>query len=314
MKKTSENPNLSLRITFLGTAASIPTSKRALSAVALKREGELFLFDCGEGTQREMIKAKIGFNRKTRIFITHMHGDHILGLPGILQTMSLLGRDKPLQIYGPQGIAEFIDAIKRTVRFSLRFPVEVYEVEEGLLCREEGYEIHSAWAEHSVPSLAYALLEKPRPGRFNPERAASLGVPKGPLWSRLQRGLDVKLPNGRIVKPGDVLGPQRPGRKIVYVGDTRPSENIANFAFGADVLIHEATFAEDLAERAEEDMHSTPSGAALIAKKANVKLLILTHISARYGDPRVLLEEARKNFPNVMVAEDFMSIDVPLKD
>jgi len=305
---------LSLRITFLGTAASIPTKTRALSAVALKREGELFLFDCGEGAQRQMIIAKIGFNRKTRIFITHMHGDHILGLPGLLQTMSLLGRDKPLQIYGPQGIVKFIDAIKRTVRFALKFPVEVYEIEDGLIYQEKEYEIRSAWAEHSIPSLAYALIEKSRPGRFNPERAISLGVPKGPLWSRLQRGKDVKLPDGRIVKPDDVLGPPRRGRKIVYVGDTRPSSVIADFAFGADVLIHEATFADDLAERAEEDMHSTPSGAALVAKKAKVELLVLTHISARYGDPKVLLEEAKKVFPNVLVAEDFMSIDVPLKE
>ena len=305
---------MSLRITFLGTAASIPTPTRALSAVALKREGELFLFDCGEGAQRQMITAKIGFNRKTRIFITHMHGDHILGLPGLLQTMSLLGRDKPLQIYGPQGIAEFIDAIRRTVRFSLKFPVEVYEIEDGLVCQEREYEIHSAWAEHSVPSLAYALIEKPRPGRFNPERAISLGVPRGPLWSRLQRGEDVKLPDGRIVKPRDVLGPPRMGRKIVYVGDTKPSGVIADFAFGANVLIHEATFADDLAERAEEDLHSTPSGAALVAKKAEVKLLILTHTSARYGDTKVLLEEAKKIFPNVLVAEDFMKIDVPLEE
>ena len=305
---------MSLRITFLGTAASIPTKTRALSAVVLKREGELFLFDCGEGVQRQMITAKIGFNRKTRIFITHMHGDHILGLPGLLQTMSLLGRDKPLQIYGPQGIAEFIDAIKRTVKFALKFPVEVYEIEDGLIVEEKEYEIRSAWAEHSVPSLAYALIEKPRPGRFNPERAISLGVPKGPLWSRLQRGENVQLPDGRTIKPSDVLGPPRRGRKIVYVGDTRPSNAIADFAFGADVLIHEATFADDLAERAEEDMHSTPSGAALIAKKAKVELLVLTHISARYGDPKVLLEEAKKNFPNVLVAEDYMSIDVPLKE
>jgi len=304
---------LSLRITFLGTSASIPTKTRALSSVALKREGEIFLFDCGEGVQRQMITAKIGFNRKTRIFITHMHGDHVLGLPGLLQTMSLLGRDKPLQIYGPQGIAEFIDAIKRTVKFALKFPVEVYEVEEGLIVEEKEYEIHSAWAEHSVPSLAYALIEKPRPGRFNPERAISLGVPKGPLWSRLQRGEEIRLPDGRTIKPSDVLGPPRRGRKIVYVGDTRPSDAIADFAFGADVLIHEATFADDLAERAEDDMHSTPSGAALVAKKAKVELLVLTHISARYGDPKVLLEEAKKHFPNVIVAEDYMSIDVPLK-
>jgi len=305
---------LSLRITFLGTAASIPTPKRALPSVTIKREGELFLLDCGEGTQRQMIKARIGFNRETKILITHMHGDHVLGLPGILQTMSLLGREKPLSIYGPEGIAGFIEAMKRTVRFRLRFPVEVYEVGDGLLCSEEEYEVHSTWAEHSVPSLAYALIEKPRPGRFNPERAAALGVPRGPLWSKLQRGSEVRLPDGRVIRPGDVLGPRRPGRKIVYVGDSRPSENIVKFASEADVLIHEATFADDLSERAEEEMHSTPTGAALVARKANVKLLVLTHISARYDDPRVLLEEARRTFPNVLIAEDLMTIDVPFRD
>ena len=304
---------MSLRITFLGTAASIPTENRALSAVAIKREGELFLFDCGEGTQRQMMTAKIGFNRKTKIFITHMHGDHILGIPGLLQTMSLLGRDKPLQIYGPEGIAEFVDAIRRTVRFTLRFPVEIYEIDEGLICKERDYEIHARWVEHSVPSLAYALIEKQRPGRFNPEKALTLGVPKGPLWSRLQRGEDVKLPDGRIVKPSDVLGPPRRGRKIVYVGDTRPSNSIIEFASEADVLIHEATFADDLAERAEEEMHSTPSGAALIAREAKVKLLVLTHISARYRETDALLEQARRIFPNVMIAEDLMNIDVPLE-
>jgi len=305
----------SLRIIFLGTAASIPTSTRALSAVAVQRKGELFLFDCGEGAQRQMIQAKVGFNRKTKIFLTHMHGDHILGLPGLLQTMSLLGRDKSLQIYGPVGIEAFIEAMIRTVRFSLKFQVETYEVEkEGLVCQEKEYQVHAAWAEHSVPSLAYALTENPRPGRFHPDRAVSYGVPKGPLWSRLQQGNDVRLPDGRIVKSEEILGPPRPGRKIVYVGDTKPSVNIAEFARGADVLIHEATFGEDLAERAEEDLHSTPSGAAKVAKKAGVKLLVLTHISARYGDTDMLLEEAKKIFPRVLVAEDFMRIDVPLRE
>jgi len=305
----------SLRIIFLGTAASIPTSTRALSAVAVQRKGELFLFDCGEGAQRQMIQAKVGFNRKTKIFLTHMHGDHILGLPGLLQTMSLLGRDKSLQIYGPVGIEAFIEAMIRTVRFSLKFQVETYEVEkEGLVCQEKEYQVHAAWAEHSVPSLAYALIENPRPGRFHPDRAVSYGVPKGPLWSRLQQGNDVRLPDGRIVKSEEILGPPRPGRKIVYVGDTKPSVNIAEFARGADVLIHEATFGEDLAERAEEDLHSTPSGAAKVAKKAGVKLLVLTHISARYGDTDMLLEEAKKIFPRVLVAEDFMRIDVPLRE
>jgi ribonuclease Z len=306
---------MSLQITFLGTAASIPTSTRALSSIAVRRQGEMFLFDCGEGTQKQMIQAKIGFNRRTRIFITHMHGDHILGLPGLLQTMSLLGRDKPLQIFGPKGIASFIEAMVTTVEFSLSFPVEVYGVEdEGLVFQEKEYEVRSAWAEHSIPCLAYALIEKPRSGRFHPEKAAALGVPKGPLWHRLQNGEKVKLPSGRTIKPQEVLDPQRPGRKIVVVGDTKPSDSIARFAQGADVLVHEATFTEDLAERAEEDRHSTPSGAALVAKKAKVKRLVLTHVSARYGDPEVLLEESRKIFPSTVVAEDFMKIEVPLKE
>ncbi|MCW4019851.1 MAG: ribonuclease Z [Candidatus Bathyarchaeota archaeon] len=306
---------MSLRIVFLGTAASIPTSTRALSAVAVQREGELFLFDCGEGTQRQMIQARIGFNRKTKIFITHLHGDHILGLPGLLQTMSLLGRDKPLQVYGPEGTQAFLEATIKTVQFSLKFPVQAHEIkEEGLVLREKEYGVYSAHAEHSVPTLAYALTEKPRPGRFHPERASAYGVPKGPLWSKLQQGEAVDLPDGRIVKPEDILGPPRPGRKIVYVADTKPSDRIAEFSKGADILIHEATFAEDLAERAEEDLHSTPSGAALVAKKAEANLLVLTHLSARYGDTSVLLEEAKNVFPEVVVAEDFMTLDVPLKE
>jgi ribonuclease Z len=306
---------MSLQITFLGTAASIPTSTRALSSVAVQRQGELFLFDCGEGTQKQMIQAKIGFNRKTKVFVTHMHGDHVLGLPGLLQTMSLLGRDKPIQIFGPKGTMNFIEAMISTVEFSLYFPIEVCEMEnEGLVIKTKEYEVHAAWAEHSVPCLAYALTEKPRAGKFHPEKAAALGVPKGPLWHTLQDGKKIKLINGRTVKPQEVLDPPRLGRKIVIVGDTKPSDNIARLARGADVLVHEATFAEELIERAEEDLHSTPSGAASVAKKARVKRLVLTHVSARYGDPKVLLEEARKVFPNTVMAEDFMKIEVPLKE
>jgi len=306
---------MSLQITFLGTAASIPTSTRALSCVAVQRQGELFLFDCGEGTQKQIIQARMGFNRRTKIFVTHMHGDHVLGLPGLLQTMSLLGRDKPLQVFGPKGVIGFIEAMVSTVEFSLSFPIEACEVEnEGLVTKTKEYEVHAAWAEHSVPSLAYALVEKPRAGRFHPEKAAALGVPKGPLWHKLQKGQKVKLPNERAVKPLDVLDPPRLGRKIVVVGDTKPSDGIAKLARGADVLVHEATFAEELIERAEEDLHSTPGGAALVARKAKVKRLVLTHISARYGDPKVLLEEAKKIFPNTVVAEDFMRIEVPMKE
>jgi len=302
-----------MKIIFLGTSASVPTLKRSLPAVAVKREGELFLFDCGEGTQRQMMKAKIGLNRETRIFITHMHGDHVLGLPGVLQTMSMFGRTKPLYVYGPSGITDFVDAILRTVRFSLRFDIFVKDVNKGIVCEGRGYYVMADWAEHTIPTLAYALIEKPRPGRFNPERAISLGVPEGPLWSRLQHGQSIELENGRIVKPEDVLGPERPGRKVVYISDSRPCERLLELAAEADVLIHEATFSDELKDRALEDMHSTASEAAIFARKSRAKILVLTHISARYDDPTTLLIEAKRIFPNVKVAEDFMVIDVPLK-
>jgi ribonuclease Z len=301
-----------LKVIFLGTGGSIPTPQRALSAIAIRRKAELLLFDCGEGTQRQMIQAGVGFHRKTKVFVTHMHGDHILGLPGLLQTMSLLDRTKKLMIYGPQGIKAFVDAINQTVRFSLTFPVQVSEVESGLVCEEKEYKVYAAPSDHLDHSLAYALVEKPRPGRFNIEKAGELGVPAGPLWSKLQDGSSIKLPNGRIVKPEMVLGPPRSGRKIVYSGDTRQSENVVKLAENADLLIHEATFDDELTERAVEDGHSTPSMAAETAKKAGVKRLFLTHISARYKDANLLLEQARKTFVNTELAEDFLRLELPL--
>jgi len=303
-----------LQVIFLGTGGSIPTPKRGLSAIAIRRKAELLLFDCGEGTQRQMIQAGVGFHRKAKIFVTHMHGDHVLGLPGLLQTMSLLDRTKKLEIYGSQGIKAFVEAISQTVRFTLTFPVQVSEVEAGLVCEEKEYTVYAAQSDHIDHSLAYALIEKPRPGRFNIEKARSLGVPEGPLWSKLQGGSSVKLPSGRIVKPEMVLGPPRPGRKIVYSGDTRQSENLVKLAENADMLIHEATFDDELTERALEDGHSTPSMAAETAKKAGVKRLVLTHISARYKDASLLLEQARKVFVNTELAEDFLRLELPLSE
>jgi len=303
-----------LQVTFLGTGGSIPTPQRGLSAIAIQRKNELLLFDCGEGTQRQMIQAGVGFNRKTKVFVTHMHGDHVLGLPGLLQTMSLLGRDKKLEIYGPQGIKEFVEAISQTVRFSLTFPVQVSEIEAGLVCEEKEYEVYAIQSNHMNPSLAYALSEKLRPGRFHIEKAKELGVAEGPLWSKLQGGSSVKLPDGRIVEPEMVLGHPRPGRKIVYTGDTGPSENLVKLAENADMLIHEATFEDELKERAIEAGHSTPSMAAETAKEAGVKRLVLTHISARYKDANVLLEQAKKIFVNTELAEDFLRLELPLSD
>ena len=301
-----------LQIIFLGTGGSIPTPKRGLSAIAIRRKNELLLFDCGEGTQRQMIKTRIRFHRKTKIFVTHMHGDHVLGLPGLLQTMSLLGRRKDLEIYGPKGIKDFIEAINQTVHFSLTFTLKVFEIEGGLACEEKEYSVETAPSDHIDPSLSYAFIEKQRPGRFQIKKAKELGIPEGSLWSKLQSGEIVKLPDGKVVKPSMVLGSPRLGRKVVYTGDTGPSESVRRLAENADLLIHEATFEDEMKERAIEDGHSTPSMAAETAKKAGVKKLVLTHISARYKDANRLLQQARNIFVNTELAEDYMQLDLPL--
>ncbi len=304
---------MSLQVIFLGTAGSVPTKTRSLPAIAVRRKGELILFDCGEGVQRQMVKAGLGFNKKTKVFITHMHGDHILGLPGLIQTMSLLDRSKTLEVYGPKELEEFIETIEKTVQFTLTFPIEIAEIErEGLVCEEKEYEVLAAWADHSTPAFAYSLIEKLRPGKFYPEKAKTLGIPEGALWSKLQHRLTVTLSDGRIVNPEEVIGPPRLGRKIVYTGDSRFSRSLVKLAENADLLIHDCTFDDELLERAEEDGHSTPSQAAKTARKANVKQLILMHVSARYKTSNLLLEQAKKSFSNVDIAEDFMKIDLPL--
>ena len=304
---------MSLRVVFLGTAGSVPTPKRSLPAILIQRKGEQIMFDCGEGVQRQMIKAKTGFHRKMKIFVSHMHGDHVLGLPGLLQTMALLDRERKLDVYGPPGIKRFLEDMRETVQFVLTFPVEIHEIHEaGVVCEEQEYFVQAVWANHVIPSLAYALVEKPRPGKFYPEKAKALGVPEGTLWSKLQHGRKVRLSDGRIVKPEDVTGPLRLGRKIVYTGDTRPFKDFVKFAAGADLLIHDATLDDELTERAEEDGHSTPDQAAKNAKKTKAKQLILTHVSARYDDTSILLKQARKVFKNTQVAEDFMRIEIPL--
>ena len=306
---------MSLSVIFLGTSGSTPTPQRSLPAIAIRRKGEIILFDCGEGVQRQMIMAKLSFHRKMKIFITHMHGDHVLGLPGLIQTMSLFDRQRKLEVYGPKGLKEFIDVIQKTVQYTLTFPIEIHEIAKaGTICEEDEYTVFAVEVDHVIPSFAFALIEKPRPGKFYPEKAKKLGIPEGPLWSRLQRGYSVTLPDGRTIKPSEVVGPPRPGRKIVYSGDTRPCMSLVRLAENADLLIHDATLDDELAEKAYEDGHSTPSQAAEIARKAGVDRLALTHISARYKSAEKLLEQAKKVFPNVFVAEDFMKIEIPLKN
>jgi ribonuclease Z len=306
---------MSMHIIFLGTAGSVPTPERSLPAVLIKRQNEQLMFDCGEGVQRQMIKAKVGFHKKMKIFISHMHGDHVLGLPGLLQTMALMDRQKKLEIYGPEGIKQFLECVRETLQFGLTFPVEIYEVyDAGVICEEKDYIVEAAKSNHVVSGLAYAFVEKPRPGKFYPEKARALGVPEGELWSKLQHGDKIKLPNGRVVSPEEVMGLPRKGRKIVYTGDTRPFKGFARFAASADLVIHDATFDDMLSEKAEVDGHSTPGQAAQQAKKAKAKKLVLTHISARYADAGLLLEQARKVFRNTLVAEDFMELELPLLD
>jgi len=297
-----------LQLIFLGTSGSTPTRERNLPSVVVKYDSELLMFDCGEGTQRQMGLAKLSPAKKMKIFISHMHGDHVLGLPGLLQSMALLGRQNSLEIYGPRGIRRFVELVNETVQFSITFPVYIREVKAGKIDAKERYEVHAAWADHVVPCMAYSFVEKPRPGRFHVQIARRLGVPEGPLWKMLQMGRAVRV-KGKKIDPRLVVGPSKPGIKIVYATDTRPSRRIALLASKADVLIHDGTFDSSLEEKARPDGHSTAAQAAKVAKAAKVRELVLTHISARYRDPSVLLREARRIFQNTVVARDLMTME-----
>jgi ribonuclease Z len=229
--------------------------------------------------------------------------------------MALMDRKEPVAVYGPPGIKDFLVCTKETLNFGLTFPVEISEIlSEGTILDGEDYTLTAIKSNHSVDSYAYAFVEKPRPGKFYPKKAQALRVPKGELWSKLQSGEEITLPNGRVVKPCEVMGPPRAGRKIVYTGDTRPFEAFAKFAADADLVIHDSTFDDSLAEKAAVDGHSTPSQAAQEAKAANAKQLVLIHISARYPDANLLLEQAKKVFPNSLLAEDFMMLELPLNE
>lgn len=304
---------MQLKLIFLGTSSSVPTVERSLPSIAIMRGNELLLFDAGEGTQRQMIKAGLGFNRKTKIFITHFHGDHIVGLLGILQTMSMLNRDKPLDIYGPRGIIGFLKHNIRYLKFGLTFEINVNESKEGIIVKEKDYVVKACLAEHSIRAYSYLLEEFDRPGVFYPEKALKLGIPKGILWSRLQNGESIKL-NDKIITPDQVLGPRRPGRRIGISGDTRPNAKLTKFFSKADVIVFDSTYGDEYSDKAKENMHSTSVEAAQLAKDAEANLLILTHFSARYEDVSNLVSQALKIHPNVIAASDQLVIDVPYKD
>lgn len=302
-----------IEVVFLGTSGGVPTPERGLPCIAIKRRGELILFDCGEGSQRQLLKAGIGFVKRMRIFITHLHGDHVLGLAGLLQSMGLMGREDPLPVYGPPGLARLVNAFKEALAFKLPYTVEVHEVEGGVVYEGDGYKVEATPVDHSVPALAYMLAESERPGRFSPERALELGVPKGPLWKALQTGRAVEV-SGRVIKPEDVLGPPRRGLKLVYSGDTEFVHDLIEFSRGADLLIHESTFDDSLERKALEEKHSTARQAATVAKLAGVRRLVLTHISPRYQDASILKRQAEEIFPNTEVAYDFLSLSLAYED
>ena len=299
-----------LRLTFLGTSASVPTKLRGLSSLAVTRGAELILFDAGEGTQRAMASVNLGFNRKTKVFITHLHGDHCIGLLGLLQTMAMLQRDKPIELYGPSELRTFLECNIKVLHIGPTYPILIHEVEEGLVMEERDYVVKACKTEHSADSYAYCLEEKERPGAFHPERALELGVPEGRLWSVLQKGGRVKI-GDRIILPEDVLGPKRRGRKVGISGDTRPTKKLEEFFKGCDVLVFDSTYADEHAEKAVENLHSTAREAARLAKNADVKTLFLTHFSARYEDPSLLVLQASEIHPDVRAAYDFLQIDVP---
>ena len=304
---------MQLYVIFLGTGGSWPTVKRNVSSIAVKRGGEIILFDCGEGTQRQIQRSELSYMQIKSIFISHFHGDHFLGLPGLIQTMQLNDRKDPLLIYGPKGMSRLVETIKNLGYFKPAYEIRGVDVDEGDKVRFEGYEVRPFRVNHNVPTLGFVLEEDERPGRFNKEKALELGVPEGPLFGKLQRGESVKLKDGKIITPDMVLGPPRPGRKIVYSGDTRPTEKVVEYAKNADLLIHDSTFLSNLEDVALEYAHSTARQAAEIAKKANVERLVLTHISPRYMRDDDLEREAKEIFENSIVARDFMKLEIRLQ-
>ena len=300
-----------LDLVFLGTAASAPTARRAPSATLIRRGGERLLVDCGEGTQRQLLRSDAGLIDLDAIFLTHPHADHFLGLPGLLKTYSLRGREAPLVLFGPRGTVALMGALKR-VFGALTYPFDIVELRAGEVSERDGYVIRAINVDHGVEALGYALIEEPRPGRFDTATADRLGVePRS--RGLLQRGESVTLADGTAVHPAQVLGEPRPGRTVVFTGDTAPCATVVDAAEGADVLVHEATFLNADRERARETRHSTAAEAALAARAANVGLLALTHISGRYGG-RELAAEAEEIFANTVVPRDFDLLTVPFAE
>jgi ribonuclease Z len=298
-----------LDLVFLGTAGSMPTANRAPSSILVRRGGDRLLFDCGEGTQRQLLRSTVGLIDLREIFVTHYHADHYLGLPGMLKTFALRGREAPIQIFGPPGLTELFSSLRR-IFGKLSYEYELVTLEPGDVVPRGDYAIETFAPNHGLAAVGYAIVEEPRPGRFDVEAADALRIPVGPERGALQRGEPVTLPDGRVVTPDVVLGEPRAGRKVVLAGDTAPSAEVVQAARGAEVLVHEATFLEDERDRARETLHSTAAEAAEVAREAEIGLLVLNHVSNRYFGPEVE-DEARAIFPDVVVPRDFDVVEVP---
>ena len=308
---------MNLEAFVLGCGGMMPLPYRHLTSVLVRREGDLFLFDGGEGTQVSLRRLNLKWKKINAIFVSHTHADHVTGLPGILMLSSQVDRDEPLYIYGPPKIAEYIETSRKVLDMYINYPIIVKEITAPCICHEgDGFYIRAFPLEHTKTCVGYTLEELPRPGEFHPEKARELKVPCGPLWAKLQAGFEVEAEDGTIVKPEQVLGPQRNGRKISYVTDTLYLDSIAKEVQGSDLLFCEGMFAKDFEDQAKEKKHMTARQAATIAKDANVRRMCLIHYSPRYNDKElgVLLEEAQEVFPQTELSKDRMQIDIPYID
>jgi ribonuclease Z len=299
-----------LQVILLGTGAALPTPERRTSGTAFLYEGEMLLFDCGEGTQLQLRKAGLRHGRLSRIFITHMHGDHVIGIMGLLMTMELSGRERPIELYGPAPLADYVTTSARLLSTGFRYPIIFHEAHPGTICETETFTIECLPLSHRIPTYGYTLQEHDKPGTFDVARAEALGIPKGPLYGRLQKGQSVTLPDGRTVHSHDVVGPLKRGRRIGYCLDTRPCPEAALLARDADLLLYDSTLAPGAEQEAAEKGHSTSRQAAVLAKEAGVKRLLLTHISARYTDARELLIGLEGVHDDIIVARDLMELSV----
>lgn len=298
-----------MKLVFLGTSAAQPTAERGMTCICLVLDREILMFDAGEGAQIAFQKSRLGWNKRIKIFVTHLHGDHCVGILGLLQTMSLQNRTEPVDIYGPTGIEEFIASNLKILNFGLTFPVRIIRIKEGLVFEDSAYSIHVCEAEHSIPAYSYLFTEKDKPGKFYPEKAKELGIPEGKLWHELQNDCIVRL-GEKTIKPSDVMGEKRRGRKVGISGDTRPTQKLEEFFKDCDYMTFDSTYSDTLRDKAKENYHSTAKEAAELAKRAGVSNLILTHFSARYDNVTELVNEARTSHDSVIAAEDLLEVNI----